>query len=105
LTLNADGSFTYTPDTGFSGEDTFTYQVSDGEADGNLATVKISVDQVNAAPEAADDSLSVVSGNTLNVDAPGILANGATLPTPASRAPTRSPTWPMTARGTAMKRR
>ena len=75
LTLNSDGSFTYTPDTDFSGEDTFTYQVNDGEADGNVATVKISVDQLNQAPVAGDDSLSVVSGNTLNVDAPGILAN------------------------------
>lgn len=30
LTLNADGSFTYTPDTGFDGVDHFTYFVSDG---------------------------------------------------------------------------
>jgi VCBS repeat-containing protein len=76
LTLNSDGSFTYTPETGFSGEDTFTYQVNDGEADGNVATVKISVDQgTNESPVAGDDSLSVVSGNTLDVAAPGILAN------------------------------
>ena len=31
LTLNADGSFTYTPDDGFSGVDFFTYEASDGE--------------------------------------------------------------------------
>ena len=30
--LNSDGSFTYTPDNNFSGEDTFTYSASDGEA-------------------------------------------------------------------------
>ncbi len=29
LTLNSDGSFTYTPTASFSGTDTFTYKVSD----------------------------------------------------------------------------
>ena len=43
LTLNSDGSFTYTPDTGFAGEDTFTYKANDGIADSNIATVSITV--------------------------------------------------------------
>jgi VCBS repeat-containing protein len=38
--LNADGSFTYTPDAGFSGMDSFTYLVSDGGAT-TPATVSI----------------------------------------------------------------
>src|ERR1700742_5225768 len=29
LTLNQDGTFSYTPDAGFTGTDTFTYKVSD----------------------------------------------------------------------------
>ncbi|MEI4235529.1 Ig-like domain-containing protein, partial [Roseovarius sp. D22-M7] len=33
LTLNADGSFGYTPDAGFSGSDSFTYFANDGSAD------------------------------------------------------------------------
>jgi len=28
--LNANGSFTYTPNAGFKGQDTFTYQASNG---------------------------------------------------------------------------
>jgi hypothetical protein len=48
LMLNADGSFTYTPDTDFTGEDSFTYKAYDGSADGNTATVSI---MINAAPE------------------------------------------------------
>src|SRR5262249_31214542 len=30
VTLNANGSFTYTPNTGFAGADTFSYKISDG---------------------------------------------------------------------------
>src|SRR6185503_15625964 len=30
LTLNADGSFTYTPATNYTGPDSFTYRASDG---------------------------------------------------------------------------
>jgi VCBS repeat-containing protein len=45
LTLNADGSFTYTPTTGFLGTDSFTYQASDGSVDSNMAAVTITVQQ------------------------------------------------------------
>ncbi|MCB8949327.1 MAG: cadherin-like domain-containing protein [Ardenticatenaceae bacterium] len=43
LTLNADGSFTYTPNAGFTGNDSFTYQTNDGIEDSNVATVTITV--------------------------------------------------------------
>jgi VCBS repeat-containing protein len=43
LTLDADGSFEYTPDDGFTGEDTFTYQIADGNGETDRATVTISV--------------------------------------------------------------
>jgi VCBS repeat-containing protein len=47
LKLNADGSFTYTPNSDFAGTDTFTYRASDGTAVSNLATVTISVAPAN----------------------------------------------------------
>ena len=43
VTLNADGSFTYTPAANFNGTDSFTYTASDGTADSNVATVTITV--------------------------------------------------------------
>jgi hypothetical protein len=43
LTLSPDGSFTYTPNAGVTGQDTFTYTANDGKADSNVATVTISV--------------------------------------------------------------
>jgi VCBS repeat-containing protein len=48
LTLNADGSFTYTPAANFNGTDSFTYRADDGGAESNLATVTITV---NPLPE------------------------------------------------------
>lgn len=43
LTLNPDGSLTYTPSAGYSGPDSFTYQSSDGSAGSNVATVSLTV--------------------------------------------------------------
>jgi Bacterial Ig domain len=41
--LRPDGSFSYTPSTGFSGVDSFDYRASDGTGNGNTATVLITV--------------------------------------------------------------
>jgi parallel beta-helix repeat protein/VCBS repeat-containing protein len=43
LGLNGDGSFTYTPESGFDGTDSFTYKANDGTADSSAATVTITV--------------------------------------------------------------
>ena len=50
LTLNADGSFTYTPNANFNGSDQFTYHASDGTASSSTVAVSITVDPVNDAP-------------------------------------------------------
>jgi hypothetical protein len=64
VTVLADGSFTYTPLPAFSGIDTFTYKANDGAVDSGLATVTINV--VNTAPIANDDTYSVNQGGTLD---------------------------------------
>jgi hypothetical protein len=43
VALSANGGFTYTPATGFSGTDTFAYTASDGTATSAPATVAITV--------------------------------------------------------------
>ncbi len=43
LTLNPNGSFVYTPATGYVGSDSFSYTASDGAAVSNEATVSIAV--------------------------------------------------------------
>ncbi len=75
LILNPDGSFSYTPNVNFSGTDSFTYQADNGSANSNLATVTITVIQVNDIPVASNDSYVVIEDNSLVVDAPGVLAN------------------------------
>jgi VCBS repeat-containing protein len=50
LTLNADGSFTYTPVANYNSLDSFTFKANDGLLDSNTATVSITVTPVNDAP-------------------------------------------------------
>jgi len=49
LTLSASGGFTYTPNAGFVGTDSFTYKANDGQLDSNTATVTITVQAVAQA--------------------------------------------------------
>ncbi len=74
LTLNANGSFTYTPPAGWSGTTTFTYKARDVDgAESNVATVTITVQ--NRAPTAQNDSYTTYKNTPLNVAAPGVLGN------------------------------
>ena len=41
--VNADGSYTYTPNAGYSGADSFTYQVADGAGGTTTATVNVTL--------------------------------------------------------------
>lgn len=67
LTLNPDGSFTYTPAANFSGTDFFSYRASAGAATSDPATVAIAVALVDGEPPVVEvgevDQLSgVVTG-------------------------------------------
>ncbi|HYC44155.1 MAG TPA: VCBS domain-containing protein [Burkholderiales bacterium] len=46
VTLNPDGSFSYTPDADYFGADSFTYTANDGRDDSNAVTVDINVADV-----------------------------------------------------------
>ncbi|MBI4298704.1 MAG: tandem-95 repeat protein [Chloroflexi bacterium] len=75
LTLNLNGSFTYTPSSNFVGTDGFTYKANDGALDSNTATVTITVTETNKRPNANNDSYSTSEDMTLSVAAPGVLTN------------------------------
>jgi VCBS repeat-containing protein len=77
LTLNANGSFSYSPAADFAGSDSFSYRASDGTLTSNVATAAISVTAVNDAPVAAGDAFSTAEETVLTVPAPGVLGNDA----------------------------
>lgn len=76
LQTNGAASVVYTPASGFSGEDGFTYTVGDGRGGSAAAEVRIRVERPNTAPVAADASLSTASGTAVAV-APLALASDA----------------------------
>ena len=64
LTLNANGSYSYTPNAGFSGTDKFTYQVSDSNGNTAQSEVQISVAKASTPPPATSSDSS--GGGTLS---------------------------------------
>lgn len=75
LSLNNNGTFTYTPPDDFSGNDAFTYRASDGVDESAVTVVALTVTAVNDAPIPVADTFSTDEDVTLNVSAPGLLAN------------------------------
>ncbi|MCV7172382.1 tandem-95 repeat protein [Mycobacterium manitobense] len=91
VALNPDGTFTYTPDADFAGNDSFSYTVSDeaspwhlhgfaglfsGGGHASTTTVAVTVTPVNDAPVAVDDGgLSVGEDTSLSVSAASLVAN------------------------------
>ncbi|MBE9063540.1 S-layer family protein [cf. Phormidesmis sp. LEGE 11477] len=65
--INADGTVSYTPNANFNGSDNFTYEVSDGELT-DTATVAITVEPVNDAPTATDDSATTNEDVAVSID-------------------------------------
>ena len=57
----------YIPDQNFFGSDSFTVIANDGEDDSNTATISLSVNPVNDAPVAYNDTASVDEGNTVTI--------------------------------------
>src|SRR4029079_18399856 len=79
LTLNANGSFIYTPSSNYFGADSFTYQANDGVANSGIATVSLTITNINRAPVATDESYTLAKNASLTVTAPGVLANDTDL--------------------------
>ncbi len=77
VTLNGDGSFTYTPAAGYVGSDSFTYKVNDGVADSMDATVWINV--TNTTPTANGQNVTTDEDTPLAVTLTGTDQDNDTL--------------------------
>ena len=87
LAMAPDGAFTYEPDPGFVGVDSFVYAVRDdlGSFTGLVVEATITVtaapDQTatqsvpNDPPVGVDDAFEIAENTTLNVAAPGVVTN------------------------------
>ncbi len=64
LTLNAEGSFAYTPAADYAGSDSFTYRASDGTNSSNIATVTLTVSETLTLNSLSLNPTSAVGGNT-----------------------------------------
>ena len=89
VTINANGTLTYTPNANYNGTDTITYTVRDPAGLTDTATVNMTVTPVNDAPDAVNDTASTnfqtavtvpVLANDTDIDGDTLTVTGATSP-------------------------
>ena len=62
-----DDEIVYTPDTDYSGNDSFEYTISDGQGHSETATVEIIITDVNMTPSAVDDTRTTPENTPVTV--------------------------------------
>ncbi len=79
VVYNNNGTFTYTPDAGYSGSDSFTYTIKDRDGDVSTATVTLSSVITNTIPTAGEASAVVDDeGLTGGIDGNGVSTGDVT---------------------------
>ena len=77
LTLNANGTFSYTHNGSETTTDSFTYKVNDGTVDGNTVTVNIGVTPVNDAPQTDNVSANGDEDSLITITLSGSDSDGS----------------------------
>lgn len=79
VVVNDGVSLVYTPETGFVGDEVFSYTIEDdlGNRDTAMVTVRVTIDRLNGNLRANDDRFTVAAGQTPLVD---VLANDSIIP-------------------------
>ena len=68
ITNAATGAFTYTPITGASGTDSFTFQASDGQFNSNVATISVTVNPVDTEPPSVPQNLNATAISSTQIN-------------------------------------
>ncbi|MCH7226909.1 Ig-like domain-containing protein [Haloferula sp. A504] len=79
VSLNGDESILYTPETGFVGDEFFTYTIEDdlGNRDTALVTARVTIDRLNGNLRANPDAFTVATTQSPLLD---VLANDSIIP-------------------------
>jgi len=75
VTMTESGDFTYQPAFNFNGEDAFSYQIINELGRTDTAVVAITINPINDAPNALNNTYNISNDGTLTVSAPGLLGN------------------------------
>ncbi|MBP7132037.1 MAG: choice-of-anchor K domain-containing protein, partial [Aquabacterium sp.] len=111
VTVNPDGTWTYTPGSNFNGTDVFTVTISDGQGGISTATVNVGITAVNDAPTLGSASVALLEAdlasavstqsgslNTLDIDSATVTTRLA-LPTAALTSSGAAVTWSLSSDG------
>ena len=75
LVDNQDGTFTYTPDANYNGDDSFTYKVVDSDGLISTGSVNLTINAVNDAPTAE----GIIADAQVNIDESSVVISSAML--------------------------
>ena len=68
VTINDDGTLTYTPDADYNGSDEISYTISDPDGNTDSALVDVTVNPVNDDPVANDDTVGTEQNDPITFD-------------------------------------
>ena len=69
VSINSDGTLNYSPETNFNGTDQITYTIDDGNGGTDTGTVTVTVNPINDAPVADDETATTNQNTTIsNID-------------------------------------
>ena len=74
VTMNSDGTYSYLPDAGYIGDDTFTFSATDGQIGGLPVQATVTLVLTNNGPAATSDAAITSQGSPTVID---VLANDA----------------------------
>ncbi len=66
VTINADGTYVYTPHANATESDRFTYKANDGKADSGIAQIQVMINGVNDLPKISNIEKNVVENKTVS---------------------------------------
>ena len=89
----------YTPDPGFSGTDSFSFQVTDGSGATSTATITVNVSGSNTPPSASDVSATTQAGDPVTVTLSGSDAETCELDFAVTQAPQHGTTGAVSNQG------